>query len=115
MARNFLKSLLVSYILTGLLLMGIAFFLYKFSLSEEFVTGSIIAVYVLTTFAGGFVMGKFTKTRKFFWGFMVGLLYYAILLLITLGIYHSLDGSGENVVTTFLLCAGGGMLGGMLS
>ncbi len=115
MAGKLLKSLLSAYVLTGLLLMIIAFFLYKFSLSEEFVTGAIVAVYVLTTFAGGFIMGKLTKTRKFLWGFLVGILYYAVLLLITLGVYRSLEGSGENVITTFLLCAGGGMLGGMLS
>ena len=115
MAKKLLKSLLAAYVLTGLLLLVTAFFLYKFSLSEEFVTGAIIAIYVLTTFTGGFVMGKLTKTKKFLWGFLVGLLYYVILLLITLGIYRSLDGGGENVITTLLLCAGGGMLGGMLS
>lgn len=110
-----LKALLTAYIFTGILLVLIAFLLYKFYLSEEFVTGAIIVVYVVSTFVGGFVMGKLAKTRKFFWGLIVGLLYFALLLLITLGIYRSLDGSGSNVVTTLLLCAGGGMLGGMLS
>lgn len=110
-----LKALLASYILSGILLVLIAFLLYKFHLSEEFVTGAIIVVYVISTFVGGFVMGKLAKTRKFFWGLIVGILYFALLLLITLGVYHSLEGSGANVVTTLLLCAGGGMLGGMLS
>lgn len=50
--------------------------------------------------------------RKFLWGLTCGILYFALLLLVSLGVYRSLQGNGANVVTTLLLCAGGGMLGG---
>ena len=109
------KSLLAAYMITGLLLLILAFLLYKFQLSEEVVTGAIIVIYVLSTFAGGFFIGKMAKVRRFLWGLIIGILYFALLLLITVGIYRTLEGNGTNVVTTFLLCAGGGMLGGMLS
>ena len=72
-------------------------------------------IYVISTFVGGFVVGKLSGVRKFVWGLACGILYFALLLLVSLGIYRSLQGNGTNVLTTFLLCAGGGMLGGMVS
>ena len=48
-------------------------------------------------------------------GMGLGLLYFALLLLITLGVYHSLSTDGVDLATTLILCAGGGMAGGMIS
>jgi len=110
-----LKSLLVSYIVTGILLLILTLLLYKFDLDEQKVSFAIIAVYVLSTLVGGFVLGKFAKVRKFVWGLSLGVAYFALLLLISIGVYRSLQGGGSNILTTFVLCAGGGMLGGMLS
>ena len=95
-----LKSLLAAYVVTGILLMILAMALYKFELTEEAVTAGITAVYLLSTFAGGIVLG---------------ILYFAFLLLITWGIYRTFHGSGTEILMTFALCAGGGMAGGMIS
>lgn len=110
-----LKSLLCAYVLTGILLLLLAGLLYKLNLNEEKVTAGIIVIYVLSTFAGGFIIGKMSGERKFIWGLTVGVLYFLLLLLVSVGLYHSLQGTGSDVMTTFLMCAGGGMLGGMLS
>ena len=61
------------------------------------------------------MIGKLTGVKRFLWGLLAGILYFALLLLISLGVYHSLQGEAGNLLTTFLLCAGGGMLGGMVS
>ena len=100
---------------TGILLLVLTLLLYKAGLSEENVNAGIILVYVISTFSGGFVIGKLTGMRKFLWGLLLGVIYFVLLLLISLGIYHSLQADVMNLVTTFLLCAGGGMLGGMIS
>ena len=110
-----LKALLAFYIVTGILLFVITFFLYKFEWDEQMVTAGIIVIYVVSTFVGGFILGKIKKTRKFLWGLVMGTLYFALLFLVSFGVYRSFDGNGTNVITTFLLCAGGGMLGGMLA
>lgn len=110
-----LKSLLASYIITGVLLMVLAMLLYRLELNEKTVSASIVAIYVLSTLAGGFIIGKLMKVRRFFWGLSLGVVYFALLLLITLGVYKGLNGDGANLLTTFLLCAGGGMAGGMIS
>ena len=70
---------------------------------------------MISTFSGGFVIGKLAGVKKFLWGLLLGIMYFVLLLLISLGIYHSLQSDMMNLVTTFLLCAGGGMLGGMVS
>lgn len=110
-----MKALLASYIVTGILLFVVTFFLYKFEWDEQMVTAGIIVIYVVSTFVGGFILGKIKKARKFLWGLVMGVLYFALLFLISFGVYRSFDGNGTNVITTFLLCAGGGMLGGMLA
>lgn len=114
-AAEFLKALLSAYIVTGILLVVLALLLYKAGLSEEVVNAGILLIYVISSFAGGFVMGKLTGNRKFLWGLVTGILYFILLIVISLGLYHSLQADLMNLATTFLLCAGGGMLGGMVS
>ena len=64
--------------------------------------------------AGGFAMGKMGKTRKFLRGFMLGMLYFLLLLAISAGIYRSVQG-GMQMMIAWILCGAGGMLGGMVS
>ncbi|MCF2680816.1 TIGR04086 family membrane protein [Faecalicatena contorta] len=110
-----LKALLVSYVVTGLLLLLLTLLLYKFELNEKAVSAGIIAIYVVSTLIGGIIMGKTAKVKRFVWGISLGIIYFAMLLLITLGVYHTLNGNAANLMTTFVLCAGGGMIGGMIS
>ena len=95
-AVRMLKALVASYIVTGLLLLLTAGLLYRFELSE-----------------GGFLSGKMMKNKKFLWGILVGLLYFGIMLLVSLAVNRQLDQTAANFVTTMVLCLLGGMLGGM--
>ncbi len=108
-----LKALVACYLVTGILLLLIAFLLFRFDLSEQMVTISIVAIYAISTFVGGVIAGKIKQERKFFWGFLIGAIYFILLLLISFGVYRQVE--HENLLTTALLCIGGGMLGGMLS
>ena len=114
-AVDILKALLCAYVMTGILLLILTVLLYKAGLSEENINAGIILTYVISTFSGGFVIGKLAGVKKFLWGLLLGIMYFVLLLLISLGIYPSLQSDMMNLVTTFLLCAGGGMLGGMVS
>ena len=110
-----LKNLLFSYILTAGLLLLLAFFLYKFDLTERPVSIAIIVIYVVATFFAGFVTGKKLGNRKFLWGLLMGTAYFVVLALVSLAVKQSPDTLGQSFFTTLMLCAGGGMLGGMLS
>lgn len=116
--KKFLSALLIlvlSYVLTACLLLLLAFILYKFRISESIVNIAVIVIYISVTFAAGFIAGKYYKVKKFLWGLVLGSVYFLILVLVSLigGVSDAVIGSG--VVTTWILCAGGGMLGGMLS
>ena len=110
-----LKALLASYIVTGILLLLLTMALYKMELNEKMVSAAIVAIYVMATLIGGILIGKMAKVKRFIWGLWSWRRVFCLLLLITLGVYHTLNGDGANLVTTFILCAGGGMAGGMIS
>lgn len=110
-----LKSLLASYIVTGILLLVLTFLVYKFELNEQTVVGAIVAIYVISTFMGGFIIGKLIEVRKFLWGMAIGAIYVLLLFLISYGVYREFNTNGLNVITTIALCVGGGTLGGMFS
>lgn len=109
------KALMCAYLVTGIMLIVLAVLLYKLGLSEENVNAGIILTYVISTFAGGFVIGKLSGKKKFIWGILIGVLYFLLLLVISFGVYHSLQEEMTGLFTAFLMCAGGGMLGGMVS
>lgn len=110
-----LKALLFSYVVTGISLLLLSVLLYKFEWNEHLVSAAIVAVYVLSTVVGGIVIGKLVRTRRFFWGLLLGNLYFVLLLVITIIVYRSLSGNGLNMLTAWILCTGGGMAGGMIS
>lgn len=110
-----LKSLLASYIVTGILLLVLTFLVYKFELDEQIVVAGIVAIYAISTFMGGFIIGKLTEVKKFLWGMAIGAIYVLLLFLISYGVYREFNTNGLNVITTVALCVGGGTLGGMLS
>lgn len=110
-----LKSLLISYILTAVLLALLAFLLYKLGLSEKIVSAAIIVIYVAATFSGGFITGKRMSSRKFLWGLCMGAVYFLVLAAVSFGMGKGGIQIGNSFLTTLVLCAGGGMLGGMFS
>lgn len=110
-----MKALLAAYVVTGLLLLAIAGFLYRFQWDEGKVQIGIILTYILSCFIGGFLAGKMMKSRKFLWGVLLGLLYFLVMTLVSVGVNRELQSSSSGMITSFLLCMGGGMLGGMLS
>ena len=110
-----LKCLLFSYILTGGLLMLLALLVYRFSLTEKIVSIAIIAIYIGATFFAGFVTGKKLMTKKFLWGLVMGSMYFFVLVILSIIINHSFKDVASNFFTVMVMCAGSGMLGGMLS
>ena len=99
----------------GISLLVLTFFMYKFELNEKIVSAAIVGIYVVSTLIGGMIIGKLTKSKRYLWGMVLGIIYFVLLLLITLGVYRTLNGDSVSIVTSLILCAGGGMTGGMIS
>ena len=110
-----MKCLLFSYVLTAGLLLLLALLLYRFSLQENVVNIGIIAIYIAVTFLAGLIVGKRAESRKFLWGLWMGFMYFAVLAMVSLAVNRSIADVATNFATVFGLCAGSGMLGGMVS
>lgn len=110
-----IKCMLGAYVLTAGLLLLLAFMLYRFGLSEKVVSVCIIAIYILVTFFAGLLAGKQEGKRKYLWGLFMGALYFGILTVVSLVVNKGLEDVAGNMMTVFFLCAGSGMLGGMVA
>ena len=112
---SLLRSLLLSYLLTCILLLLLSFLLYKMKLSKNQIHMGIYAIYAIACLFGGFLTGKKLKTKRFLWGALSGLLYFTVLLLLSLLLRRGIQSGTSQILTAFLLCAGGGTVGGMIS
>lgn len=110
-----LKSLLAAYLISALMVVVLAFLFYKLEMKEDIVKGAVIGIYLMSSLAGGFLCGKLVPARRFVWGCVVGVLYFLILILLTLVIYGNLSGGMSQILIGFLACTLGGMFGGMIS
>lgn len=112
-------TLIVMYLISGLLLLILSALLFQFELSEEVVKIGVIVIYIASGFAGGFLIGKQMQDKKYLWGLTAGGIYFVLLFILSLLVKQ---GTGEAIAlepmrmfTTLLLCAVSGMAGGMLS
>lgn len=112
---DFIKILFMMYVLTLLLLLLLAFILFRMEISETVFQVWLIAVYIISGFSGGFLIGKRAKSRKFLWGFFIGAVYFAILFGVSLLLHKGLGDDVMHLATTAVLCLASGTVGGMLS
>ena len=110
-----IKSLLISYILTAIILLILSLLLYKANLGDNIIKAGVVVTYIVSCFIGGFLSGKGIKERKFLWGLICGGIYVAIILIISLMSGGQKDENITNYMSMILLCLGSGMLGGMIS
>lgn len=114
-AKAVLKALLCSYTLTGVLLLILAFLLFKMDLSEKIVSMGIVVIYILSCFLGGLILGKKMKKQKYVWGLLLGMGYFLLLIGVSCLVEKGFPMDIGHVAATLTMCAGGGTLGGMIS
>lgn len=110
-----LRAMLFAYTVTGLLLLLLAFLLFRFNLGEMPMEAGIVFTYLLSGFLGGFTAGRMIRQNKYLWGLAVGFGYFLLLLLASFLVQGKWELSPGHVLTVFLLCVGGSMAGGMIS
>lgn len=114
-AMLILKVLVAAYIITGIGLLVLSLFLLKLKISNSTLGIGVICIYILSTFVSGFIIGKITRDRKYFWGFIMGFAYFMILTIVSFIVNRSLYQDFNHAMAVLGICAGSGMLGGMLS
>lgn len=113
--KPLLLSLMMGYLVTILGVLLIAFILLQFQISEKTVDIGIILLYIISSFVAGFIIGKKMQSRKFMWGLATGLCYFSLLLIISIIMQKQLETNPREILTIIFICAGSGMLGGMVS
>ena len=113
--KTILRSLLLAYALSGICLLLLALMVFKLDIGQGIVTVGILVIYVVSCLAGGFLSGKLMRQYKYKWGFLVGLCYFVLLMIVSFAVQRRWDMSAQHAITTFFMCLGGGTLGGMLS
>ena len=118
MKRNVLqvvKATIALAIVTVILLLIMAFMLFKFNLSDGFIIVGIYITYVVSCFVGGLIIGKVRGEKKYLWGMIVGLVFFVTLSLISLIVTGELYGSGMKAIGALVACVLGGAVGGMIA
>ena len=112
--KTFVKSMIVAFLVTVVLLVALAFATFQFQWGESIVSLAVVVIYVAACVSAGRVAGKYAPKRKFLWGLAAGFAYFLILALVSLAVNGQGAFSSEDFLTTALICLAGGMLGGML-
>lgn len=110
-----LKALVAAYVVTGLMLLILAFALYKLGLGENVVNLGVVFIYLLSSAVGGFFIGKCMETRRLLWGILLGLFYALILFVLSLIVRGNAQGIVQSGLLNTLICLGGGAIGAFLS
>ncbi len=114
-AGKMLLSVMVAVLLTMLFLALFAFAMLKGNLSASVEKIGLIVMSTIACFIGGFLCGKKNKKKRYLWGLGVGILYCLFFGIVRLCMGQSFVPDTARFFSTFLYCAAGGMLGGMLS
>lgn len=109
------KSLAISYMITGLLLFVLAFILYKLELPASKIRVGVIIIYIVANLTGGFYIGRKKGVKKYLWGGVNAAAYCLILLTISLIVSQSMNQDIIGISTAVAASVGGGIVGGMIS
>lgn len=110
-----IRTLIISFFISLLLLALLTLCLSRFRLPEPQVHAGICGVYIISCLAGGFLIGKLVRCRRFFWGFLAGGLYFLILFAVSCLQDRGITSELPQILRLLAICAASGMIGGMLS
>lgn len=112
---HIIKALILAFFVTAILIIVFAFVMYKLRINENIIAAGVTFIYIISCALGGLYIGKVMKEKKFMWGFLVGLCYMVILVIASVIISGGINILSAKGLSLFMLCVGGGTLGGMLA
>lgn len=115
MGLNYVKCMLVAFLVTLIILVLAAFFWYKTDMAPSVLSGMLVAAYIVSNFVGGRMMGKKAEKRKFLWGLLLGGGYFFLVFLVSFLGNAYMPGDVRDLLLAGILCTLSGMFGGMLS
>ena len=114
-AAGLIKSLVAAYLLTAGGILLLALLMYRLELENTVLAAAVLIVYMLSGLLAGLIAGKCVQVRRFMWGLLSGTFYFLVLVCMTAVVKQEFTDLGSHFFTTWMICAGSGMLGGMIS
>lgn len=111
---QFIKGILIAYVVSAVVLAVLAFLMFQWDVAEGVVRGGVIFAYVISCFVGGMIVSRNHSTRCYLWGISAGVVYYLILLCVSMICNRAVFVSIPGILPALFLCLAGGMLGGMM-
>ncbi len=108
---DILKTSVVSYAITGILLVVLSFGMYRMGLSEWQVTAGIVLIYAVATFVGGFMLARQAGTRRLIWGIGFGVAYFAVLTGVSILLGNKEQFAYSAMVRGVIVCVLAGAIG----
>lgn len=100
---------------TVILIVSLSLLFYKVGISNTGLMIGVICTYFITNFIGGFIFGKVNEKRKFLYGALIGLIYFIVLMIISIICSNNTENFSAKLVVSLASCIIGGMAEGMLS
>lgn len=112
---SLLRTMVICYVVSLLLLSLAAVLLWKMQLSVQQMQIGVYAIYGLSCLAGGFLCGKILTDRRVLWGLLFGLAYFVLLALLSVILSHAMIAISGRVILSLVMCLLGGFLGALIS
>lgn len=108
-------GLLAAFILSVSFLLLLAFILLKFQWNTGKTEAAVLAIYAAACLCGGWIAGRKAGRKKYLFGLSVGILYFLLLLGMSMISTPEMQPDLIHRLLKFLLCAACGMFGGILA
>lgn len=103
------------FIVSLVLLFLLSLWIWKVDGGMGILSGGVIAVYIIVNLAGGFLVGKSMGKHKFFWGMLVGVIYFVVLLLVGICLVDTKLAGNTQLWNGAMICIVAGTAGGMFA
>lgn len=113
-AVKMVQSVVIAYVLTAIMLLVLSFIMYKCKVSMSGANSGILATYVLSCLAGGFIFSGCLSQKKYLGGALMGVVYFVAAYVVSAVWNQSVAAQMPGMLTAFLICVFSGMLGGMI-
>lgn len=112
---GWIKTLLISCLMSVILFFLCAFILYQMKGTTETASKMVLGIYLISCLAGGFLNGKRVGKQRLVCGLVTGVLYFLVLFLVSWTFRSSDTGVMSGLLAPVIVCLGGGIVGSILS
>lgn len=112
---TYLVYLIVSYTITLVSLIVLAFLVFKLKMDDKMVDLAIAGIYVISTLLTGILARKMKDGRFLPWILAISVGYFGILCMISVMLGHKILPNSIGFITTFIICILSGITGGIIA